>query len=137
MASMPIYIAPAALITNHKGQYLFLQRSHHSKVNAGKWDMSGGKPEPGETLDQVLGREVREETGLHITRVGTLSGTAELVVADKRIIYLIFECMADGEAITVSTEHEAYKWVDKSEILALDLAPQFRPFFETFTGKVS
>lgn len=135
MVNIPIYIAPAALITNNKNQYLFLQRSHHSKVNAGKWDMSGGKPEPGETLDQALSREVREETGLDITKVGTLRGTAELLVPGKRIVYLIFECMADGEAVSISTEHETFRWVGKSEILTLDLAPQFRPFFETFIGK--
>jgi len=135
MNNYPLYIAPAALITNNKGHYLMLQRSHHSKVNAGKWDMSGGKPEPGETLNQALIREVREETGLTITNIGSLLGTAELLLSDKRIIYLIFECIADSDAVTISSEHEAFRWVKKNEIKNLDLAPQFIPFFDAFVVK--
>lgn len=135
MNDIPLYIAPTALITNYNDECLFLQRSPRSQVNPGKWDMSGGKPELGETLDQALKREVREETGLNLTRIGTLLGTAELLLFDKRIIYLIFECLTDGDTVTLSTEHEAFRWVKESEILNLDLAPQFRPFFETYSRK--
>lgn len=50
------------------GQYLMLYRNKKKNdPNAGKWIGVGGKPEPGETPEQALLREVAEETGLTLT----------------------------------------------------------------------
>ena len=50
------------------GKYLMLYRNKKKQdPNAGKWIGVGGKLEPGETPDECLVREVREETGLELT----------------------------------------------------------------------
>lgn len=49
----------------NKGSYLMLYRNRkENDDNAGKWLGIGGKFEPGETADECIVREVREETGL-------------------------------------------------------------------------
>ena len=51
------------------GCYLMLYRNKkENDCNAGKWIGVGGKLEPGESPDECLLREVKEETGLCITR---------------------------------------------------------------------
>lgn len=50
-------------------QYLMLHRTKKQQdENAGKWIGVGGKFEQGESPDECLCREVREETGLTLTR---------------------------------------------------------------------
>ena len=50
------------------GKYLMLYRNKKQQdPNAGKWIGVGGKLEPGETPEECLLREVREETGLELT----------------------------------------------------------------------
>ena len=52
-------------IENHNGDYLMLYRNKKKNdPNAGKWIGIGGKFEDGESPDECLLREVREETGL-------------------------------------------------------------------------
>ncbi|WP_102412617.1 NUDIX domain-containing protein [Beduinella massiliensis] len=51
------------------GSYLMLHRTKkRADANAGKWIGVGGKFEPDESPDDCLLREVREETGLALTR---------------------------------------------------------------------
>ncbi len=54
--------AGGGLVSNGKGQYLFMLRR-------GKWDLPKGKLDKGETLEQCAVREVGEETGLHGVRL--------------------------------------------------------------------
>ena len=50
-------------------KYLLLHRvKKKNDLNEGKWIGVGGKFEPGESPDECLLREVREETGLTLTR---------------------------------------------------------------------
>lgn len=50
------------------GQYLMLNRNKKAKdINAGKWIGVGGKLKSGESVEECLLREVKEETGLTLT----------------------------------------------------------------------
>jgi 8-oxo-dGTP diphosphatase len=120
--SVKVFILDAA------GRVLVLRRSAASKNHAGRWDFPGGKTDPGETFEEALRREVREETGLVIALTHVI-GADESVVADRHIAYLFVEgTLVPGEAAAarLSDEHDAAQWVAPNQLPELDLAPQFR-----------
>ena len=51
------------VIVDEKGRYLMAQRPQ-GKVYAGYWEFPGGKVELGESHEQALVRELREELGI-------------------------------------------------------------------------
>lgn len=63
-----------AIITDAAGRLLLIERGHEPE--AGRWSLPGGRVEPGESDQQALVREVREETGLEVTP-GPLAGAVE------------------------------------------------------------
>lgn len=60
----PVEVA-AAVLVRPSGEFLLAQRPSRT-VYAGYWEFPGGKIEPGETPDQGLRRELREELGIEI-----------------------------------------------------------------------
>ncbi|HEX7326405.1 MAG TPA: 8-oxo-dGTP diphosphatase MutT [Rhodanobacteraceae bacterium] len=54
------------ILADARGRVLMLRRLP-GKHLAGKWEFTGGKLEPGETAEQALVRELREELGIGVT----------------------------------------------------------------------
>jgi 8-oxo-dGTP diphosphatase len=59
----------AGVITDPRGRILLTRRDGSSDM-AGLWEFPGGKREPGETPEEALIRELREEIGIEVTAVG-------------------------------------------------------------------
>ena len=74
-ASKPV-IGVAAVIWNDRREVLLIRRTKPPRE--GQWSLPGGRLEFGETLEDGVRREVREETGLEIALLG-LAGVAETV----------------------------------------------------------
>lgn len=74
----------AGLISNPDGTRFLVQQRLPNVSRANLWEFPGGKIEPGETEDQALVREAREELGVEV-RVGrrlwsTVHAYADLTV---------------------------------------------------------
>jgi 8-oxo-dGTP pyrophosphatase MutT (NUDIX family) len=82
----------------------------------GDWELPGGRPEPDESTQDCLIREMWEETGLAV-RVGPLLGTLEYEVAPARWVDVTgYACSPvpppSPADLRVSDEHVAVAFVD-------------------------
>jgi 8-oxo-dGTP diphosphatase len=114
----PLVRVPCAII-ERGGKVLAAQRSAGGSL-AMKWEFPGGKLEVGETEEEALVREIREELSVEI-RIGE-----RLPITDRddiwRTIRLIpFVCELATEEI-ILTEHEQVLWLMPNELAELDWA---------------
>lgn len=102
----------AALIFHH-GKLLITQRHAKSHLG-GLWEFPGGKREAGETFEQCLLREIREELGVEIS-VGELFKEITHDYPEKSVHLKFFICLLiSGEPQPIDCA--AVKWVQKSEL---------------------
>lgn len=102
---------------NRLGQYRFLSVRRASGSGAGDWEFPGGKVEEGETLEQALHREIREELGLEI-RIHRKIGVTVVSYPQKQIRLHLFLCSCDSQKLEL-VDHDASEWLFPSEFLTL------------------
>jgi len=87
----------------------------------GGWEFPGGKIEQGESPEEALVREIREELDAEI-RVGELIHTIEYDYPAFHLSMDCFWCELASEHV-VLREHEAARWLTKSELRSVDWLP--------------
>ena len=132
MAGKPLVLSVKVVVRDASGRCLLLKRSLRSKGNPGKWDLPGGKVDPGENFTQGILREVAEETGLTIS-IQRVGGVAESESPTNKVVYLILEGRLESGQIQLSSEHDEYVWVNRWELPKMELADQFRAFAQTYS----
>lgn len=91
------------------------------KARGGLWEFAGGKPEAGETLEDALMRECREELGIDV-EVGRLYTDLEHEYQDLTVHLSFFEAwMGEGEPQRL--EHEEIRWLTPLEFSKLSFCP--------------
>ena len=97
-----------------------------SGSGAYEWEFPGGKVEPGETAEQALVREIREELSLEIRTIEKM-GVSEFQYPGKKISLSGYLCQRIAGEI-VLTEHLAFKWVTPEELGSYPLSSADLPF---------
>lgn len=109
----------AAAVIRDKNRIFATQRGYGEQK--GGWEFPGGKIETGETSQEALAREIREELDTEI-RVGELIGTIEY---DYQKFHLSMDCflceIVSGELVL--REAEAAKWLTSETIYSVDWLP--------------
>lgn len=87
----------------------------------GQWEFPGGKIEPGETPQQALKREIKEELDTTI-RVGELIDTLEYDYPDFHLSMDCFWCeVIEGELVLL--EAQDARWLTKDELDSVKWLP--------------
>ncbi|MEW8956230.1 NUDIX domain-containing protein [Clostridium sp.] len=127
----------------HKGKTLMLHRiKKENDVHHGKWIGVGGKVESGESPEECIIREVKEETSLTIEnpKLRGILTFPNFVEGEDRLVFLYSVKEFKGE-IHSCDEGELH-WIDNNKILDLNLWPGDRLFLEwlkkykMFSGKL-
>ena len=105
-------IKVVAAIILHDNQIFATQRGYGDFK--GGWEFPGGKVEPGESPQEALRREIREELAMEI-EVGELFETVEY---DYPAFHLSMDCFLCKikSGMPVLLEHAAAKWLAKEEL---------------------
>jgi ADP-ribose pyrophosphatase YjhB (NUDIX family) len=107
-----------AVIKDQSGRLLLIKR--RNDPGAGLWSLPGGRIEPGETDQQAVVREVREETGLVVT-CGPLLGAVERPgLAGAVIDIRDYVAVVTGGELTAGDDAADARWAAPGEVAALD-----------------
>ena len=109
----------AALIWD-KGKFMICQRPAH-KARALLWEFVGGKIEPGETEEQALIRECREELAVTLS-VGDIFMDVVHEYPDITVHLTLFHA-AIAEGTPQKIEHNDIQWITPAQIPNYDFCP--------------
>src|SRR5437868_4442417 len=104
-------VSVAAVITDDHGRALLIRRRDN-----GWWELLGGVLELGESIEDGLRREAREETGLEIEPVA-LTGAYKNMA--RGIVALVFRCKITGGELEATDEATGFRWVGERDICEL------------------
>lgn len=110
----------AAIIKNGEGKILITQRNF-KKSQGGLWEFPGGKIEKGETREEAIIREIKEELTIEIN-VESYLGEKVFEYTEKSINLIALNCRVKSGNIYL-TEHEEARWVEKEELNSFEFAP--------------
>ncbi|MBK8855235.1 MAG: (deoxy)nucleoside triphosphate pyrophosphohydrolase [Saprospiraceae bacterium] len=99
---------------------LCVQRSESMTLPL-KWEFPGGKIEQGETLEECLIRELKEELNIEVSIKEKLSNSY-FNYCNFEINLIPFICKFLGDKISLN-EHKDFLWLPYNELLKLDWAP--------------
>lgn len=112
----------AGIILNDSDRIFCVQRGESSKPYISKkWEFPGGKLEEGETREEALIRELKEELKIDVNPFEFVI-TIDHTYPDFRIIMHAFKCNILNDNEPVLTEHLQSKWLTVSELDNLDWA---------------
>jgi len=102
-------------------RYLVGQRAAN-KSQGGLWEFMGGKIEPGETPEQALSRECREELALEIEDEHIIDSVVH-EYPEKTIRLTLISCSPKFGSIPKALEHQQIRWVTRAEMASMPFCP--------------
>lgn len=115
------FVSVAALVTNDLGQILLVKSPWRG------WEYPGGLIEPGETFQEALHREVREESGVEIEITGFVGICKNI---ERDIVNIDFTARYLSGELRTSEESTEVIWASPEEALSLITFPLTRKRLE-------
>lgn len=118
-------IVVVAAVTLREGKVMICQRRPEAH-NGLKWEFPGGKLEAGESPEEALRRELREELDIE-ARVGRVCDAVYHRYADRDVLVLFYRCeILEGEPKCLDCN--AIEWVAAEDLKGFDFAGADRVF---------
>ncbi|WP_229371901.1 (deoxy)nucleoside triphosphate pyrophosphohydrolase [Umezawaea beigongshangensis] len=112
-------VVGAAIVRD--GRLLVQQRAWPER-DAGRWELPGGRVEPGESDAAALERECAEELDAHVV-AGERRGP-DVPLKPDLLLRVLTATLVSGEPRPV--EHRALRWITAAELTTLDWLPADR-----------
>ncbi|MFD7228578.1 (deoxy)nucleoside triphosphate pyrophosphohydrolase [Streptomyces sp. NPDC059881] len=109
-----------------QGRLLAARRSAPPEF-AGRWELPGGKLEPGETPEQALVRELREELGVEVEPIERVPG--EWPLGPGYVLQVWTARLISGLPLPLE-DHDELRWLAVDELDSVDWLPQDLPAVE-------
>lgn len=120
------FVSVAGLVSNDNGEILLIKSPRRG------WEYPGGMVEPGETFQEALIREIKEETGVDAEIIGFI-GLCKNV--EKDVVNIDFVCKYIGGELTTSNESSNVKWVQREKALDMVTFPLTRKRLENMLSE--
>ncbi len=108
------FVSVAAMVRNDQGQILLVKSPWRG------WEYPGGLIEPGETFQQALRREIREEAGVEV-EIERFVGVCKNV--EKNMVNMDFICRYVSGVLTTSEESTEVIWASPEQALEMITFP--------------
>ncbi|MFF3841959.1 (deoxy)nucleoside triphosphate pyrophosphohydrolase [Streptomyces sp. NPDC001930] len=118
----PVVVVVAGALYD-RGRLLAARRSAPVEL-AGRWELPGGKLEPGESPEEALVRELREELGVEVEPGERIPG--EWPLKPGYVLRVWTARLLSGEPRPLE-DHDALRWLTRSELDSVDWLDQDRP----------
>ena len=124
-------VVVAAAILSLPGDRVLAARRTRPAETAGRWELPGGKVEPGEAPDAALVREIGEELGCLVEVTGWLPGESQ--ISPTHVLRAATARITAGEARPRAHDghespHDELRWLAADELDEVDWLEPDRPF---------
>jgi 8-oxo-dGTP diphosphatase len=120
-AALRVVPCVGAVVHDAAGRLLLIQRGH--EPSAGLWSLPGGRIEAGESPEQAVEREVREETGLSV-RAGASVGRVR--IRGDGVVYDVIDLactLLRAEEPVAGDDASAVRFADAADLETLPCTP--------------
>ncbi len=136
-----VVLVNRAIVLNENREILLLKRTESDSWMPGKWELPGGKLDPGQDISNALEREVLEETGLVVIPTDkTAYWHSEIISSGKYkglpYIVLVGVVKSLGGKVKLSEEHEEFCWTDENDVFDYDLVLETRSALTVLRAKI-
>ena len=121
-------VSQKAIIFNKEGRFLALCRTSSAPFNPGKWDFPGGDLDFGEDAIKGIIREIKEECGLEVQDLKLLDVESHINKESDFWVTIAYIAKVVSEEITLSFEHNQFKWLTTEEFLKLESPDKLKRF---------
>ena len=131
---IPNLPASSGALVVYKGKILLIRRDNKPTIpNPNMWSIPGGQVEKGESFDEALVREIKEEIGI-TPKNYQLLGFFE--TEKQNAIYLLELTNEEIQEIKLGDEGQELKWFKPQEIADIDAVPTVKDFFQKNAKKI-